>query len=617
MGGMWVRPFDFRQHTGDDDLPAAIEFGRKRVVGQCGYGQQENAEHSANPARDLRMRHSFALEPGSDLASISTAQASTLQNRVNRVYGVWVSRTRVAVIAIKWRLQERLAPRFRGKEERHAEEDHRLQKQVPIGRQNKRYLIPMHITRRSLLVAASLGFRAKAAEPPSPLMATVSEYMSQAGTHPLPDAVMEKAKQMILDTFGAMISGSQLPPGRFAIDFARANGGNAVCTVAGSNVVCGPIEAALANGMLAHSDETDDTHPPSQSHPGCSIVPAALATGEKFGIDGMHFIRAVVLGYDIGPRVTATLGKLQYMVDTHRSTHAISATFGSAAAAGCAANLNAHQMRWLMSWAAQQASGLASWQRDTDHIEKSFDFGGMGARNGVTSALIVQAGGTGVDDVFSGPDNFFQAFGPANDPKMLIDKLGERYEISRTNVKKWTVGSPIQAPLDALENLLKKYGFGAEQVQEVRVRVATDEATIVDNREIPDICLQHMVAVMLVDKTASFKSAHDLARMKDPAVLRQRAKVRLIKDADLEKLMPRREAVVEVTLTDGKTVSERVGNVRGTAENPMTREEVITKTRDLVTPVIGASKCQSLIDRVFALEKVSNVLQLRPLLQTN
>lgn len=200
---------------------------------------------------------------------------------------------------------------------------------------------------------------------------------------------------------------------------------------------------------------------------------------------------------------------------------------------------------------------------------------------------------------------------------MLADKLGDRYEITRTNVKKWTVGSPIQAPLDALEILMKQYHFDAEQVREVRVRVATDEATIVDNREIPDICLQHMVAVMLVDKTASFKSAHDIARMKDPAILRQRAKVRLIKDGELQRAMPRRVAVVEVTLTDGKVVSQRVDNVRGTMENPMTREEIIAKARDLITPVLGASKCRSLIERVFALETLRNVRELRALLQTS
>ena len=253
------------------------------------------------------------------------------------------------------------------------------------------------------------------------------------------------------------------------------------------------MKPALANGMLAHSDETDDTHPPSQSHPGCSVVPSALAVGEKWGIDGQRFMRAVALGYDIGPRFTATLGKLQYMADTHRSTHAISGTFGSAAAAGCAASLNAQQMRWLLSYTAQLASGLASWQRDTEHVEKAFDFGGMPANNGVTAALLVEAGGTGVDDVLSGADNFFQAFVPKNDPSMLVDKLGERYEITRTNVKKWTVGAPIQAPLDALEILLKKHRFEPDQVKQVVVRVATNEAKIVNNREIPDICLQHLM----------------------------------------------------------------------------------------------------------------------------
>jgi 2-methylcitrate dehydratase PrpD len=377
---------------------------------------------------------------------------------------------------------------------------------------------------------------------------------------------------MIIDTLAAAISGSELPPGQFAITFARTYGGEKISTVMASNVVCGPIEAALVNGMLAHSDETDDTHPPSQSHPGCAVVPAALAVGEKRNIDGPRFMRAVALGYDIGPRFTATLGKLQYMADTHRSTHALASTFGSAAAAACAAGLNAQQMRWLLSYTAQLASGIATWQRDTEHVEKAFDFGGMGAKNGVTAALLVEAGGTGVDDVLSGPDNFFLAFGPKNDPAMVIDKLGERYEITRTNIKKWTTGSPIQAPLDALEILIKRHRFEPDQVKSIVVTVATNEAKIVDNREIPDICLQHMMAVMLMDKTVTFKSAHDKARMADATTLRHRAKVRLVGTEELERFMPRRAGIVEVTLVDGKTVTERVNDVRGTAENPMPRD---------------------------------------------
>ena len=204
--------------------------------------------------------------------------------------------------------------------------------------------------------------------------------MSGAADRALPDNVVEAAKHHILDTFAAMISGADLPPGLVALKFARAHTGEKVATVAGSDVLCGAIEAALANGMLAHSDETDDSHAPSQSHPGCAVVPAALATGEQFGIDGNRFLRAVTLGYDIGPRVTLTLGGLPWQMETHRSSHSIAEDFGAAAAAGCAANLNAHQMRWLLDYAAQQAAGIAAWERDTEHVEKSLVFAGMRRR---------------------------------------------------------------------------------------------------------------------------------------------------------------------------------------------------------------------------------------------
>jgi len=242
-------------------------------------------------------------------------------------------------------------------------------------------------------------------------------------------------------------------------------------------------------------------------------------------------------------------------------------------------------------------------------------FAGWPARNGVSAALLIQIGGTGVDDIMAGSDNFLMAFNPKSDPQGLIDKLGERYEVARTNIKKWTVGSPIQAPLDALEAMRKKHPFEADQVQKVVVRMATSDANTVNNREMPDISLQHMVSVMLLDKTASFAAAHDKPRMQDAAVLRQRAKVELKADVELDKLHPARVSIVEVTLADGTKLSERVEAVRGTAENPMTREEVVTKARELTTPLLGADKSTKLIQKILALESVKDVRELRPLLQ--
>ena len=453
------------------------------------------------------------------------------------------------------------------------------------------------------------------AEKISPAMLRLSTYMSEARTRALPEEVVEQVKYHLLDTLASMVSGSDLPPGHAAIQFARSYGGEKIATVVGSNVLCGAIEAALANGVLAQADETDDSHAPSLSHPGCAVVPAALAAGERFAIGGAQLLRAVALGYDVGPRISMTLGGQNFMNETHRDTHSLAEGFAAAAAAGCAANLNAQQMRWLLDYAAQQSSGIAFWQRDTAHFEKAFVFGGMTARDGVTAALLVQSGWSGVSDAFSGADNFLLASLPKADPAGLVDKLGERYEVTRTNIKKWTVGSPIQAPLDALESLRKKHPFEAGQVKQVTVRIATDEAAVVDNRDIPDICLQYMLAVMLLDKTASFGAAHDNARMRDPAVLRERAKIQLVPDADLEKLLPKRVAIVELTLADGTSLTERVDAVRGTAQNPMGRDEVVAKARDLMSPVLGAPTSADLIDRVFALESVKDIRELRPLLQ--
>jgi 2-methylcitrate dehydratase PrpD len=177
------------------------------------------------------------------------------------------------------------------------------------------------------------------------------------------------------------------------------------------------------------------------------------------------------------------------------------------------------------------------------------------------------------------------------------------------------VGSPIQAALDAIEILRRQHPFDAAQVKQVSVQLATDEAAIVNNREIPDICLQHMVAVMLQDKTVTFVSALDKERLKNPETLRERAKVQLIPDADLERLMPLRVAIVKITLTDGSSLTQRVDNVRGTPENPMTRDEITSKATDLITPILGAGNCSSLIEKVFHLESVTDIRELRPLLQ--
>src|SRR4029453_7162452 len=347
--------------------------------------------------------------------------------------------------------------------------------------------------------------------------------------------------------------------------------------------------------VLSAARETDDSGP-SGWRPGCNVVPSALAVGEQFGITGAHFTRAVALGYDLGARMLNALGPGVF--DTHKSTHSIGGIFGSAAAAACAAKLNPQEMRWVIDYTAQQSSGIAAWSPDTDPIEKGFAFGGMPARGGVTSALLVHSGWTGVDDILSGENNFLLANAPHGDLNALAEGLGQRYEIVRTSIKKWTVGTPIQAPLDAMETMLKRQPFEADQVGEVIVRM-DPRTSVVNNREMPDVCIQHILAVMMIDKTLTFRSAHDKPRMQDATVLRHRAKVKLDPAAG--------QPLLTVVLANGNRITQDVGAVLGTEGNPMTRAQVVAKARDLMTPVIGAAATSKLIDRLLDLENTKNM----------
>jgi 2-methylcitrate dehydratase PrpD len=441
----------------------------------------------------------------------------------------------------------------------------------------------------------------------------LSAYIAEALRRPLPAPVVEKAKHHLLDTLAAMVSGSRLLPGKKAIEFVRRQGGPGEARVAGTSLRISAINAALANGMLAHADETDDSHAASLTHPGCGVVPAALAMAERERSSGTALLRAVALGYDVCCRLTLSLDPYRFREDGH-STHSFGPTFGAAAAAGALSGVDARSARYLLSYAAQQASGLSCWMRDPHHVEKAFDFGGMAARNGVTAATMVAQGFTGVEDVFSGERSFFIAYGRKPKPKELIRALGSQYEILRASIKRWSVGSPVQGALDAIEVLMNENRFSVRDVERVEVRVWHQGANTVDNRDMPDICMQHLCAVMLLDGTVSFKSSHDERRMRDPKVVALRRRITLRGDAALDRAMPRRQGIVEIALRDGRRLRHHARDVRGTPGNPMSRAEVDAKAFDLLSPVLGKIRARRLCSTVWHIERVKDARALARLI---
>ncbi|MCI0888654.1 MAG: MmgE/PrpD family protein [Chloroflexi bacterium] len=449
------------------------------------------------------------------------------------------------------------------------------------------------------------------------LIESLAAYIASALERPLPAEVAEKTKHHVLDTIAAMVTGSKLKPGELATRFAASSGGTPEAMVIGSQVVTTAVTAAMANAMLAHSDETDDSHAPSLTHPGCAIVPAALAVAEREDASGEAFVRAVALGYDVGCRIGRAMGGIGSRGVSGHATHSIGPMFGAAAAAAALAGLDARGVRHALAYTAQQASGITSWARDSEHVEKAFVFGGMGARNGVTSALFVQAGLTGEEDVFSGEFNFLDVFCPERDKLAgWVATLGSHYEILETNIKKFPVGSPIQAAAEALTLIVAEHGIAAGDVARLDVLLPPNGARIVDDRSMPDINLQYCMAVILLDGgKLSFDATHTYDRMSDPAVLDVRSRVTLAGSPEFAGLERQRPATVRVTLSDGRLLEQHVPAVKGTADNPMTHEDVEAKATDLIASVLGTERTRAVVEEVWGLDERTRVSALRPLLQ--
>ena len=342
-------------------------------------------------------------------------------------------------------------------------------------------------------------------------------------------------------------------------------------------------------------------------------IPAALAISEVTGRNGQDFLRAVTMGYDVAPRIAQALGANE--LSKRFDPSCVVTPFVAAAVSAALLRFDQRKTRHTLSYAAQQASGMAIWRRDPDHIEKSFDFGGAGARSGVMSATMVGFGFTGVEDAFSGQPSIDSALAETPAPEKLLADLGSKYSCFDTTIKKWSVGSPMQSVINCMDELLKDPEVTLANVAKVTIEMPAYTLQIVDNATAADLSAQHLMAMMLIDRGLTFASIHDEHRMHDPKVLAVRPLIELRGNKELDVARPARQAIMKIDLKNGRSVSYHTVYVRGLAQNPLSQEEVEAKATDLMDPVLGPARTRDLIAAINRIETFGPMSGLRPLLQ--
>lgn len=436
----------------------------------------------------------------------------------------------------------------------------------------------------------------------------IARYIVDTGIEAWSAQAVDKAKIHIFDTLLAMVSGRHLIAGRKALEFQAAHGRSlsSGARILGTEFHSPPEIAAMVNGMFAHADETDDTSEAARMHPGASIVPAAFAIADQYGASGEDFLAAVLVGYQVGVAFPqAVWAEAHDRMHSARATHNVGQIMGAVATAGRLLRLDAEQMGYALSYAAQQTSGVNSLYRERQHVEKAYVFGGMPAEQGVRAAIFAALGFTGVTDVFDTGINFFDSFEGRSDPAILKRELANpEGGVFQSDIKLYPVGLPIQAAAQAMDEILASRQIDAADVSHVTCRLPSQKAYIVDDRDMPPISLQYILATMLEDGGLTFANSHDQGRLDAERGKGLMSRVELIHDDTLnptDERGSRNRARVTVHFKNAEEAAASVDELKGTRFSPATWMDMTRKAEG----VLGAEKKERIahvMDAVRSLE---------------
>jgi 2-methylcitrate dehydratase PrpD len=446
--------------------------------------------------------------------------------------------------------------------------------------------------------------------------ASLARYIASAQITHVGAEVRELGRLHVLDTLASIVACRDLEPARVARQLSLQLSGDArksAATILGTYDRASIVDAVFASAMTGHGAEINDFNPSAFVQPGPAVVSTALALAETRHRSGDAVLRAVIAGYELAGRVPRALG-VENLRRAGIANHAIGALFGAAATAASLLELPRERVGDLLALCAQQAGGSWQWLLDVEHIEKSFVFAGMGARNGLHAALMVEAGFRGVRDCLDQYGGFMAApifAGGDADRSQLIEGLHDRSELHLTAFKRHPVGGPAQPAVEALLDLLPRI----ERRPVERVRIAMPgRANVFRDAAMPALNLRYLAAIILLDGRLDFTSAQSLDRMRSDASVREAmAKIDVEHDPAQEAApgTPRTESArVVVTLQGGVELEKYVPFVRGFPSHPMSRADVEHKALELMTPRLGARRAGDVVEKVSALEELPAAAEL-------
>jgi 2-methylcitrate dehydratase PrpD len=436
----------------------------------------------------------------------------------------------------------------------------------------------------------------------------LARFAAELSWDDIPANVRDRAKLQILDALGTGLAASTYPYAAHALAGVRALGGDGICSVIGQREALSARDAALANGMLIHGLDFDDTHLASIIHATAASLPAALAVAETTNSSGRDMLVAYIAGMETAIRIGLAANGAFHHAGYHAT--AIASHFSSAIIAGKLMGLDAEALTMAQGIAGSSASGLQVFLEEGAWTKRFHP--GWGAVAGITAAHLAQNGFVGPRRPYEGKfglfDTHLQAHASEADMSQFVEGLGARWHLPDTAIKPYPICHFIHGCADAAIALSGE--IDASDIVAVEADVPEPTLPIVAEPAASKIApktdyeakfsTQFVVAACLARGRFGLAELSDEA-LSDPELQDLSAKVTC--KADPETAFPTYfSGGVSVTLRDGRTLSRHVRVNSGAGERALDVDGVSNKFRACAQLACDDAQIERIRDIVLDLE---------------
>lgn len=423
--------------------------------------------------------------------------------------------------------------------------------------------------------------------------------------------VLDRTRQLLLDQLGCQIAGVQMPWSASIYNVVAPLSGAGGSSVVGHPDRLAPDAAAFVNSAFGHSNESDDTHLKTPTHPGAVIIPAAVAVAEHVDASGQDLLDAIIVGYEVMLRISYSVSP--YLIARGHHPPVAVGPFGVAAAASRLLGLDVEQTVNALAIAGSHAAGLQEYTQTGGSVKRLHC--AIPSQAGVRAALFAQAGVTGPPTVLEGERGFCKVFAPHAHLDRLVDGLGERYVLMETAIKSYSCCHLIHAALDGLRELREQNAFKPEDI--ARIRVATHLQSLVAHvgvikRPMDVLAAQFSMSfcvAMLLNGYECWWWDFERVNLQDEALLGLAERVdTVVEDVDGDSY--RTGLRLTVSLMDGTQHEIYVPRAIGEPERPLTHDQLRAKFRTLSEPVVGVEGADRVQAAVWQLAEAPSVAAL-------